>query len=491
MSTNIKFLDENPSIRTINRTQVGFRMFPNPNATSSDAFRTLAGPAGSSFFFRLKKSAEQVRTSFSSTRRKEKIFVNSTENLDTLVKQGLHVSDFEIRGRSQPWRQNERGALLSNLSFEGRGDGRKSQLKHSVLEAIWQRARSGSKPGQRTDNFKIGLAIEGGGLRGCTTAGMASAIMHLGLSDSFDIVLGSSAGSIIGTYFVSKAPSQNTYEFFCNHLTTSKEKLNGSSWLDIGRIVSLFTPQRTGRNLNNSKLPVMVLDFPMKILMQDLLAVNWTSFQQQDKAQPMKIIASGLFSEESVVLGSEEGSFDDLESLCECVKASCMLPGVAGVDPLWRRGAPSSSPWKRAQGRARMLQRISRNSSGARQQSGATLTADGPLDKVRGAFDTLDTLRNFCTKTLTSARALALHKLSALGQKGDAAPCAPRQKGDAAPDAASTFALDDDAPDAAGRVSLEQSRGQTKETGPAGTLRRETGPAGTLRRETGPAGTLR
>jgi hypothetical protein len=158
---NIKILDENPSLRTINRAQLGFRMFSNPNATSPDAFRTLAAPAGSSFFFRLKKSAEQVRTSFSATRRKEKIFVNSSETLDSLVKQGFHVSDFEIRGRSQPWRQNERGALLSNLSFEERGDGRKSQLKHSVLEAIWQRARSGSKPGQRTDNFKIGLAIEG------------------------------------------------------------------------------------------------------------------------------------------------------------------------------------------------------------------------------------------------------------------------------------------------------------------------------------------
>jgi hypothetical protein len=237
---------------------------------------------------------------------------------------------------------------------------------------------------------------------------MASAIVHLGLSDAFDVVLGSSAGSIIGTYFVSKAPSKNTYEFFCNHLTTSKEKLNGSSWLDIGRIVSLFTPQTKGQNLNNSKLPVMVLDYPMKILMQDLLAVDWKSFQQQDKTQPMKIIASGLFSEESVLLGSEEGSFDDLESLCECVKASCMLPGVAGVDPFWRRASPSRRPWKRLQGRARMLQRMSLNRTGLEGQIAPAFPPKGPLENVR----------SFCTKTLTSARALALHKLSTLGQNG-------------------------------------------------------------------------
>jgi hypothetical protein len=53
----------------------------------------------------------------------------------------------------------------------------------------------------------------------------------------------------------------------------------------------------------------------------------------------MKIIASGLFSQRSVMLGSEEGSFTDLASLCQCVKASCMLPGVAGVEPPWLKGS--------------------------------------------------------------------------------------------------------------------------------------------------------
>ena len=189
-------------------------------------------------------------------------------------------------------------------------------------------------------------------------AGMASALMHLGLSDVFDVVLGSSAGSIIGTYFVSKAAPENTYTFFCNYLTTSKDRLNGTSWLDIARIVDLFTNAKIGQNLNGSKLPVMLLDYPMKVLMQDLLPVDWHAFQSNDKNQPMKIIASGLFSEESVVLGSEEGSFQDAASLCECIKASCMLPGIAGVDPIWRRAAPPRRPWKRDEGRARLLRRL-------------------------------------------------------------------------------------------------------------------------------------
>jgi hypothetical protein len=83
--------------------------------------------------------------------------------------------------------------------------------------------------------------------------------MHLGLHDCFDVVLGSSAGSIIGTYLLgSEDPAQHrestyqvlsllallvqkvqvltlrTGQFFCNYLTTSREKLNGSSWLDMG-----------------------------------------------------------------------------------------------------------------------------------------------------------------------------------------------------------------------------------------------------------------
>ncbi len=50
--------------------------------------------------------------------------------------------------------------------------------------------------------------------------------------------------------------------------------------------------------------------------------------------QPMKVVASGLLSEGSVVLGSEEGSWSDIRSLCDCIKASCMLPGLLSVRSL-------------------------------------------------------------------------------------------------------------------------------------------------------------
>ena len=45
-----------------------------------------------------------------------------------------------------------------------------------------------SAPGNRKDGRKIGLAIEGGGMRGCVSAGMVTAVWYLGLQESVDIV---------------------------------------------------------------------------------------------------------------------------------------------------------------------------------------------------------------------------------------------------------------------------------------------------------------
>lgn len=245
-------------------------------------------------------------------RGKERVRVSTVAEFNKLLQSGVSIDDIDVRGRSQPWRQNEQGEIIrvklpntpsSNISvinFESlgeftqpqRGDGRAQQLQHPVLRAIWERKRSGSQPGERTDVYKIALAIEGGGLRGSVTAGMSSAVMHLGMHDCFDVVLGSSAGSIVGTYLQGSDNAvvhrESTYEFFCNHITTSREKLNGSSWLDMGRLVDLFTPDvsfpgglsgagggaprgmkgKSKVGNEKGKFAMMALDYPMKTIMQ-------------------------------------------------------------------------------------------------------------------------------------------------------------------------------------------------------------------------------
>lgn len=82
---------------------------------------------------------------------------------------------------------------------------------HEVLQLISQRYHSFSTPGNRQDNATLALAIEGGGMRGSVSAGMAAAIASLGLTDAFDKIYGSSAGSVIGAYMISRQMCVDVY----------------------------------------------------------------------------------------------------------------------------------------------------------------------------------------------------------------------------------------------------------------------------------------
>jgi predicted acylesterase/phospholipase RssA len=77
---------------------------------------------------------------------------------------------------------------------------------HEVLKVLAERARSGSAPGERTDGCQIALSIEGGGMRGTITAGMACALHEAGLTRAFDAVYGTSAGAINGAWLLSSRP---------------------------------------------------------------------------------------------------------------------------------------------------------------------------------------------------------------------------------------------------------------------------------------------
>jgi predicted patatin/cPLA2 family phospholipase len=77
---------------------------------------------------------------------------------------------------------------------------------HEVLELIEDRVRAGSVPGRRTDPHRVVLSIEGGGMRGTVSAGMALALHELGVVSAFDAVYGSSAGAITGAWLLSSTP---------------------------------------------------------------------------------------------------------------------------------------------------------------------------------------------------------------------------------------------------------------------------------------------
>jgi predicted patatin/cPLA2 family phospholipase len=75
---------------------------------------------------------------------------------------------------------------------------------HEVLRVLGERVRAGSLPGARDDGLRVALAIEGGGMRGTISAGMALALDELGLVSAFDAVYGASAGAITGAWLLSR-----------------------------------------------------------------------------------------------------------------------------------------------------------------------------------------------------------------------------------------------------------------------------------------------
>jgi predicted patatin/cPLA2 family phospholipase len=79
---------------------------------------------------------------------------------------------------------------------------------HEVLRVIDERVRSGSRPGNRSDGLRVALSIEGGGMRGTVSGGMALALHERGLMSAFDAVYGASAGALTGAWLLSSEPER-------------------------------------------------------------------------------------------------------------------------------------------------------------------------------------------------------------------------------------------------------------------------------------------
>jgi predicted patatin/cPLA2 family phospholipase len=91
---------------------------------------------------------------------------------------------------------------------------------HPVVELLRCRLNSKSVPGDRSDGHHLGLAIEGGGMRGVVSAGMLSALETIGALSAFDVVVGSSAGAFNAAYFVARQARYGTtiyYEDLTRH----------------------------------------------------------------------------------------------------------------------------------------------------------------------------------------------------------------------------------------------------------------------------------
>ncbi|MFQ5902599.1 MAG: patatin family protein [Candidatus Binatia bacterium] len=91
---------------------------------------------------------------------------------------------------------------------------------HPVIEAIKRRlGRLKSRPWSKDTNEKIGLVIEGGGMRGIISAGVVVGLERLGLNQAFDEVYAESAGALNACYFLAGHASFGAriyFEDICN-----------------------------------------------------------------------------------------------------------------------------------------------------------------------------------------------------------------------------------------------------------------------------------
>ena len=172
---------------------------------------------------------------------------------------------------------------------------------HKVVQLILQRAREGSRPGHRSlnDTNTLALAIEGGGMRGAVCAGMAAALTCLGLNDSFDSIYGSSAGSVVGAFLVSRQICMDVYvdilpaaksKFVC------KKRLSrslGMAALDA-MFAALFKKSPTGR-FSNGTQPGLNISFVLDEVMhpeRGLRPFDIKCFLKNDRYQPLRIAAT-------------------------------------------------------------------------------------------------------------------------------------------------------------------------------------------------------
>lgn len=189
-----------------------------------------------------------------------------------------------------------------------------------------RRQESGSKPGRRTDNRKLALCIEGGGMRGAVSAGMVAAIKYCGLEDTFDVIYGSSAGSIVGAYFLSRQLPVYGAQIYYDIICSIPE--NGQRFIDLWALRHHPYLRFKKRNLyyHEGARPVLLLDRLIDSVMREQRPLHWESFWKYHKLQPLKPVASSLNN----ICATTLDSFTTLDEFLECLRASARVPGIAG-----------------------------------------------------------------------------------------------------------------------------------------------------------------
>lgn len=173
---------------------------------------------------------------------------------------------------------------------------------HPVAQILCQRSNEGSLPGARTDGYRVGLAVEGGGMRGIVSAAMITALIDRNLMHSFDAFYAFSAGALNSAYVLS---GLGWYA-----LSVYYDPGVSREFLDVRRVLK--------------RQPVMSVDYIIDVVMEtikplDYAAVLRSPIELHIAASSIRDIKPRIFTH-----------FTSKEELKEVLKASTCLPIAAG-----------------------------------------------------------------------------------------------------------------------------------------------------------------
>jgi predicted patatin/cPLA2 family phospholipase len=170
-----------------------------------------------------------------------------------------------------------------------------------VRDIVLRRAADGSRPGQRQDPYYVALCIEGGAMRGVTSAGMVSALEELGLVDAFDAVYGSSGGALNGAYLLAGQAAIGTTIYY--------ENINNEKFISFARTFS--------------SRPVIDIDFLVWHVMQHEKPLDTAAVLASPI--PLFIVTSDVDSGERSVVKAT-----DADHLLQMLRAGATMPIMAG-----------------------------------------------------------------------------------------------------------------------------------------------------------------
>lgn len=179
-------------------------------------------------------------------------------------------------------------------------------------------------------------------MRGCVSAGMVAAITALGLSDTIDTIYGSSAGSVVGAYMVSR---QVCLDVYVDILPASKE-----FFVCKKRMITNLASLGLGRILKNEGLsstpPGMNISFVLDGILGDdhgLRPLDIDAFKENGQHQKLRVVSSCVDPQTgklySRCFGNDDFFHEDFamvradqkrKGIFACLQASMTVPGATG-----------------------------------------------------------------------------------------------------------------------------------------------------------------